>query len=36
MNLQVELNGVITNALQTLELYDNYDKDYWEYDRWLD
>jgi hypothetical protein len=36
MNLQVELNGVITEALQASELYNNYDKDYWEHDRWLD
>jgi hypothetical protein len=36
MNLQVELNGVITEAIRTLELYNNYDKDSWEYGRWLD
>jgi hypothetical protein len=36
MNLQVELNGVIIEALQTSELYNNYDKDYWEHGRWLD
>jgi hypothetical protein len=36
MSLQVELNGVITEALQTSEFYNNYDKDYWEYGRWLD
>jgi hypothetical protein len=36
INLEVELNGVITNALQTSELYNNYDKDYWEHGRWLD
>jgi hypothetical protein len=36
MNLQVELNGVITEALRTSELYNNYDKDYWEHGRWLD
>jgi hypothetical protein len=36
MNLQVELNGVITNALPHLELYDYYDRDYWEHGRWLD
>jgi hypothetical protein len=31
MNLQVELNGVIIEALWTSELYNNYDKDYWEH-----
>jgi hypothetical protein len=36
MSLQVELNGVITEALRTSEFYNNYDKDYWEYGRWLD
>jgi hypothetical protein len=36
MNLQVELNGVITRALQTSELYNNYDRDYWKHGRWLD
>jgi hypothetical protein len=36
MNLQVELNGIITDALQMLELYNNYDRDYWEHGRWLD
>jgi hypothetical protein len=36
MNLQVELNGVIKNVLQTSELYNNYDRDYWEHGRWLD
>jgi hypothetical protein len=36
MSLQVELNGVIREALQTSEFYNNYDKDYWEYGRWLD
>jgi hypothetical protein len=33
MSLQVELNGVITEALRTSEFYNNYDKDYWEYGR---
>ena len=28
MNLQVELNGVIIDALKTSELYNNYDKEY--------
>ena len=28
MNLQVELNGIITYALKTSELYNNYDRDY--------
>jgi hypothetical protein len=36
MKFQVELNGKITEALQTSKLYNNYDKDYWEYDKWLD
>jgi hypothetical protein len=36
MSLQVELNGVITEALRTSEFYNNYDKDYWEYGKWLD
>ena len=36
MSLQVALNGVITDALQTSELYNNYDKDYWEHGKWLD
>jgi hypothetical protein len=36
MSLQVELNGVITEALQMSEFYNNYDKDYWEYGKWLD
>ena len=36
MSLHVELNGVITYALRTLELYNNYDKDYLEHGRWLD
>jgi hypothetical protein len=36
MNLQVELNGVITEALRTSKLYNNYDKDYWEHGRGLD
>jgi phosphorylcholine metabolism protein LicD len=36
MSLQVELNGIITDALVHLELYNNYDRDYWEHGRWLD
>ena len=36
MNFQVELNGVITDALWTSKLHNNYDKDYWEHGRWLD
>ena len=36
MNLQVELNGIIIEALQMAELYINYDKDYREYGKWLD
>jgi hypothetical protein len=36
MSLQVELNGVIIKALENLEFYNNYDKDYWEHGRWLD
>jgi hypothetical protein len=36
MSLQVELNGVITKALERSELYNNYDRDYWEHGRWLD
>ena len=30
MSLQVELNGVIIKALERSELYNNYDRDYWE------
>jgi hypothetical protein len=33
MSLQVELNGIITEALRTSKFYNNYDKDYWEYDK---
>jgi hypothetical protein len=29
----VELNGIITEALRTSKFYNNYDKDYWEYDK---
>jgi hypothetical protein len=36
MNLQVELNGVITKAFEHSELYNKYDRDYWEHGRWLD
>jgi hypothetical protein len=36
VSLQVELNGVIIDALENLELYNNYDMDYWEHGRWLD
>jgi predicted HNH restriction endonuclease len=36
MSFQVELNGVITKALEQTELYNNYDRDYWEHGRWLD
>jgi hypothetical protein len=36
MSLQVELNGIITKALEQSELYNNYDRDYWEHGRWLD
>jgi hypothetical protein len=28
MNFQVELNGIIKDALKTSELYNNYDRDY--------
>jgi hypothetical protein len=33
MSLQVELNGIITKALEQSELYNNYDRDYWEHGR---
>jgi hypothetical protein len=36
MSLQLELNGVITNALACSELYNNYDSNFWEHGRWLD
>jgi hypothetical protein len=36
MSLQMELNGVITKALEQSKLYNNYDRDYWEHGRWLD
>ena len=26
----MELNGISTNALEHLELYNNYDRNYWE------
>ena len=36
MSLQIELNGVITKALEQSKLYNNYDMDYWEHERKLD
>lgn len=36
MDLQLELNRVITDALRTSELYNNFERDYWEHGKWLD
>jgi hypothetical protein len=36
MSLQLDLNCEITNALASLELYKNYNHEFWEHGRWLD
>jgi hypothetical protein len=36
MSLQIDLVRKITKALAFLELYNNYNHDFWEYGRWLD
>jgi hypothetical protein len=36
MSLQIDLFHKLTKAFASLELYNNYDSDYWEHERWLD